>query len=162
MLWQIRSFTPGNWFTHFQIALEQLRRIHHRQDRIELKIIADLRPRKSAHDGSGQSEAGGLDQNVIDLMFPGLKLLHGWEEIILDGAANASVRQIVDLDATRLAGSPQKRAVHGDLAEFINEHRQPLVRALLQQTANEGGLPRTEESGNDGNWNFHEWIEIGS
>src|SRR5258705_12240171 len=92
---------------------------------------------------------------MIDLMLAAVELLHHGKKIVLDGAADAAVGKIVDFGAALLAGASQQSAIHGDFAELMPEHGEPTVGIFFQQTTNQGGLPRAEEAGNNGDGNFH-------
>ena len=49
MLRSFGSIDARNRFSALEIAIEELRRVNHREHRIQLKVISDLRPRQRPH-----------------------------------------------------------------------------------------------------------------
>ena len=98
-----------------------------------------------AADVAQLAHAGGLDDDAV-----GVILLHHvvqrLVEVAHQRAADAAGVHLVDLDA----GILQEAAVNADLAELIfDEHQLLTLEGLLQQLLDEGGLARTEETGNN-------------
>src|SRR5690349_19553415 len=107
---QVRRDIPrvaaGNRRAAFQAPGKKLRRVDYGQDGVELKIVADLRPGQGSHNWRGEGQTRGFDQHVIDLVCALLEHLHGGQKIVYNGAANASVWQIMDLHLTFPARAP--------------------------------------------------------
>jgi hypothetical protein len=151
----LRSVTARHGLSVFERTGEQQGGVHHREDGIQLEIVSDLWPSECLHDGRWKCETGSLDQHVIDLILSASQALHDGEEIIVHGATDAAVREVMDFGAAIRVRGSQEGTIHGDLAELIDQHREATVRIFFQQTAEEGGFAGPEEAGDDGDGNFH-------
>src|SRR3569623_164597 len=75
----------------------------------------------------------------------------GRQEIVGDGAADAAVRQLDDvlfraiLDAAAL----DDLAIDAELAELVDDERDPPPARNAQQVLDQAGLPGAEEAGHD-------------
>jgi len=104
------------------------------------------------HQRLGQREARGLDDDVLDR---GLARKNGVErrhELVGDGAAEAAVGELdnVLLRAGDVAAALEQLAVDADVAELVDDHREPAARHIGEHVADERGLAGAEEAGDDG------------
>ena len=83
--------------------------------------------------------------------------LHRRQEGVGDGAADAAVRQLdqVVLGAAPYAAAEQQFAIDAEVAELVDDHRQPAALRLGQQVTDQRRLAGAEEAGDDGGGNLH-------
>ena len=89
------------------------------------------------------AHAGGLDEDAV-----GVELVHhllqGFAEVPHQGAADAPGVHLADLHP----GVSEEAAVNADLPELVlNEDHLLALQCLLQELADQGGLPRAQEAG---------------
>ena len=75
------------------MAIGQRLTIHHRHNTMDAGARADGWPAKSGHQGLGQRQPTGLDDDAIELVRALQQLLHRRQKVILHGAAQAAIRQ---------------------------------------------------------------------
>src|SRR3546814_3587683 len=84
------------------------------------------------------------------------QLLQGGQEIVGHRAAQAAVGQLDDvvIRAIGTAAGLQQLAIDADLAEFVDDQRQPAAPGVAQQVADQRGLAGAEKAGDHGGGNF--------
>ena len=82
------------------------------------------------------------------------------QEIVGDGAADAAVGEFDDGEPSGPqaldAAAAQHVAVDADVAELVDDERQPPTLRRFQHVADQRRLARPEEAGDDGDRNFGE------
>ena len=128
------------------------RRIDHGDDAVDGEARADGRPVEGLDQGLRQSEPRGLDENVLGRQVAVDQRLHGRDEIVGHGAAQAAIGELDDilLGAALDAAAPQDFAIDADAAELIDDDGEALAARGLEQMADERGFSRAEEAGDDG------------
>ncbi len=129
--------------------------VDHGDHRVHGAGVADLGPLEGLHQGLGQGQAGGLDEDLVEVATAGHQLAHDREELFLHGAAQAAVGQFEDAAhglffAAADAALLEDVAVDAQFAEFVDDHRDAATLGVVQHVAEEGGLTGTEEAGDDG------------
>ena len=137
-------------------ALREGLSIHHGHHAADAGAGADLGPLKGLHQGHRQGQTAGFDHDAIEVIGPLQQHLHGGQEFILDGAAQASVGQLhhrgrlVDLGVVRThPAAADQVAIDAHLTELVDEHSEAQA-AGEQQLAQQGGFASTEEAGHHG------------
>ncbi|MCY1420889.1 hypothetical protein D9M71_365260 [compost metagenome] len=142
------------------------RAVDHRDHRVHRAGGADFRPVEGLHQRLRQGQAGGFDEDVVELAATFDQLAHHREELFLHGAAQAAVGQLVDAavgfflaaaDGTLL----EDGAVDAQFAEFVDDHRDAAAAGVGQQVAEQGGFAGAEEAGDDGDGKFGEGFHGG-
>ena len=154
------------------LILERLR-LHQRPPARHLRHVDERDRRGDAQDlpqvfvlervvhAAGVAQAGGFDDEAVGLG-ASEELSHGDGERRGDGAAETSSRDLPDDDAAVAFGGTaavafgeparrvQDRPVDAERAELVHHDGPPLVgRALGDEMADRGGLPHSEDSGDD-------------
>src|SRR5262249_12802100 len=77
-------------------------------------------------------------------------------EVVGDGAAQAAIGQLDDavLRTGFDAAALQDFAIDADVAEFVDDHREPATAGVLQDMPHQGGLTGTQEARDDGAGNL--------
>jgi hypothetical protein len=103
------------------------RAVDHRDDAIDRQFRADRRPVERLDERLRQRQPRGFDDDVIRPVRQRQQRLDRGDEIIGDGAAEAAVGELDDvfLRARLDAAGAQDVAVDADVAEFIDDQRQP-------------------------------------
>ena len=73
------------------LAGGERRAVDHGDDAVDRDVAFHARPLERLHQWFGQGEAGGLDQDMIDLRRAGKDLVQRRHEVVGDGAADAAV-----------------------------------------------------------------------
>ena len=127
--------------------------IDHRHHTADTGLRTDLRPAEGLHEGQGQGQATGLNDDAVELISPLEEGLHRGQEFILHRATETTVRQfndpIVELLFRAEAAAADQIAIDADLTELIHEHRQAEA-ALEQQAPQQGRLASAKEAGHHG------------
>ena len=109
---------------------------------------------------AGVGEAGGFDQDVIELIAAFHQGAEDADEVAADGAANAAV---VHLEYFFL-GADHELLIDADLAEFVLDHGDPLAVVRRENVVEERGFAGAEKSGEDGDGDAgvsirgHKWL----
>ncbi len=69
---------------------------------------------------------------MVDFVRPALELLHHRQKVILDGAADASIWQVVNFGSMLLPSRAQQSAVDRDFPELVDEYCQTTIWNLFQ------------------------------
>ena len=128
------------------------RRIDHGDHAVHRQPRADGRPVEGLHQRLRQREPGGLDEDVLGRDGAVDQRLHGRDEILGHGAAQAAIGELDDilLRAALDAAAAQRLAVDADAAELIDDDGEPQPVGVLQQMADQRRFPGAEEAGDDG------------
>ena len=131
------------------------RAVDYGDDRIDGAGIADFRPLEGLHQRFGQGQAAGFDQDVVQVAAASHQLAHDREELFLHGAAQAAVGQLVDTATGFFFGAAdaallEDLAVDAQFAEFVDDDRNATALGVVEHVAQQGGLARAEEAGDDG------------
>ncbi len=140
------------------LAVGQRRAIDHGDDAVDRHAALHRRPLERLDQRLGQRQAGGLDQDVVDLRRARQDLVERRHEIVGDGAADAAIGQFDDvfLRAGVDAAALQDLAVDADIAELVDDDGEPLALGVLEQVADQRRLAGAEEAGDDGAGNAGE------
>ena len=103
-------------------------------------------------DGRGIREAGGLDEDAVELVLALKQPAEDADEVAADGAADAPVVHLEQL----LVARNDELVVHADLAELVFNYGQFLAVVFGEDAVEEGGLAGAEKTGEDGDGNGHE------
>jgi hypothetical protein len=134
--------------------------VHQRHHCVDRATLPDFRPLEGLHERLGQREAARLDQDVIDAVAPLDQRLEHRHELLLHGATQAAVGELVERHrcarvlVTAHAALAQQIAVDADLAKFVDDDRQPAPFGVAEQVAKQRGLSAPEKSGDDGGRQF--------
>ena len=132
------------------------RRVHYGDDAIDRELRAHLRPVEGFEQRLRQSEAGGLDHDMVEPVGALQQLLDRGQEIVGDRAADAAVGEFdyVVLLARLDAAGFEDIAIHPDVAEFVDDERDPPPAGVLQEMPDHRRLAGAEEAGDDGGGDF--------
>ena len=135
---------------HF--AGRQRRAVDNRHHAVHRYPVLHARPLEGLHQRLRQSQAGGLDEDMVDARLAGEDLVQRRHEIVGDGAADAAIRQFdnIVVGAVFDAAIAQDLAVDADIAEFVDDDRQALVARSFEQVADQRRLARAEKAGHHG------------
>ena len=120
-----------------ETALDDRRAVHHGDDAVHRQMRADGRPVERLHQRLWQRETRRLDEDVIRARLAREQRLHRRHEIVRDRAAQAAVGQFDDVlfRAGFDAAAAQNLAVDADIAELVDDEREPPPLHVLQNMA---------------------------
>ena len=83
------------------------------------------------------------------------QLLHAWQEVIGDRAADTSVGKLDDVVSAAAFGAAilKHRTIHADVAELVDNQGEPLAVGLGDDVADQRGFTGPEEPGYHGGGN---------
>ena len=121
-------------------------------DAVDGDAALHRRPLERLHERFRQSEAGGLDQDVVDLRRARQDQVERRHEIVGHGAADAAIGELDDvlLRARLDAAALEDIAVDADVAELVDDDRQPAATGVFQDVADQRRLAGAEKAGDDG------------
>ena len=127
-------------------------RIDDGDDAVDGDLGLDLGPVEGADQRLRQSEAGGLDDDVVRALLALEQLLHGGDELVGDGAADAAVGELdhVLLAAGFVAAAGEDFVVDAEIAELVDDERDALAPGVRKEVPDQRGLAGAEEAGDDG------------
>ena len=135
--------------------------IYHGHHRIHGAGVFDLGPVEGLHQGLGQRQAAGLDQDVVDLVAALDQLAHHRVKLLLHRAAHAAIGQLVQLAGllARLvfaanATAAQNVAVNAQLAKLVDDDRNAPALGVGQNVAQQRGFATAQKTGDDGGRDF--------
>ena len=133
-------------------AVGQRRAVDHRHHAVDGDAALDRRPMERLHQRLGQREARGLDDDVLDLRLAREDLVERRHEFVGHGAAQAAIGELDDvlLGAGGIAAAFEDLAVDADIAELVDDHREPAPVGVGEHVADQRGLARAEKAGDDG------------
>ena len=115
------------------VALGKGLAIHHRHHAGDTGAGADLGPTEGLHQGLGQGQAAGFDDDAVELVCALQQQLHRRQEFILHGAAEAAVGQFhhpaVQLLFGAEAAATNQLGIDAHLTKFIHQNGQPQATA---------------------------------
>ena len=131
--------------------------VHHRDHTVDGDPAFDLRPVEGLDQRLGQGQAGGLDDDVLGRRGPLQQGLHGGQEFLGHGAADAPVGQLDDvlLAASLDAAAGQNLPVDAQVPELVDNERQPPPVGGLSQVADKAGLAGAQKARDNGGGDFH-------
>ena len=135
-----------------EAALGDGRRVDDRDHAVDREPGAQLRPVERLDQRLRQREPGGLDDDVVGLRLAREQRLDRRREIVGDGAADAAIGKLDDrlFRAGRVGAALQEIAVDADVAEFVDDEREPPPAGVRQQMADQRRLAGAEKAGDDG------------
>ena len=95
---------------------------------------------------TGIGHAGGLDDDVVELVLAPHQAPEDADQVATHGAADAAVVHLEDL----FVGLHHQLVVDADLAVFVLDHRDALAVLLAEDAVEQGGLARAEKTGEHG------------
>jgi hypothetical protein len=130
--------------------------VDHRDHAVDRQPVAHGRPVEGFEQGFRQREAGGFDQDVLGRVGAIEQRLHGRQEILGDGAAQAAIGEFDDvvIGAAGDAAAAQGFAVDAQRAEFIDDDGDAAAAGVGEHVAQQGGFAGAEEAGDDGGGDF--------
>src|SRR3954465_12009742 len=95
---------------------------------------------------------------MLDRRLPRQDDVERGNELVCDGAAQASVRKLDDvlLRTGRVAAALEDLAVDAEIAKLVDDHREPSPLRMRQHMADERGLARSQKAGDDRAWHPRE------
>ena len=140
------------------------RPVDDRDDAVDGDAIADIRPLEGFDERLGKREARRFDDDVIRRGPARQQRFESRHEIVGDGAAKATVRQLDDIffRAALDAARAQDGAVHADVAELIDDERQAPALRVFERMTDQRRLSGTEKSGDDRDGHFTRGHPAGS
>ena len=125
--------------------------IGHHQHAVDGQPGPHLGPVEGGDQRLGQRQARGLDHDVVGRRVAGEDRAHGGQEIVGHRAADAAVGELdhVLLGAALDAAAAEHGAVDAEVAELVDQQRQPPPAGVLDQVADQAGLARTQKAGDD-------------
>ena len=112
--------------------------VRHRHHRVEARGIGHvLVHEERLGDGSGIGEAGGLDDDRVELALALHQPVEDADEVAAHGAADAAVVHLEHL----LVGADDELVVDADLAELVDDHGVALAVLLVRMRLSSVVLP---------------------
>ena len=123
-----------------------------RDDAVDGEPGAQLRPVEGLDERLRQREPGGLDDDVIGLRLARDQRRQRGGEIVGDRAADAAVGEFDDrlFRAGRVGAALDEIAVDADVAEFVDDEREPPAAGVRHEMADQRRLAGAEKAGDDG------------
>ena len=133
-------------------AIGERRPVDQRHDAVQHHLVLDIRPVERLNKRLRQREAGCLDDDMVRTRLLCQQLLHAWQEIIGDGAADASIGKLDDVIRAAAFGTTilEHRAIHANIAEFVDNQGQTLAVGLRDDVADQRGFTGPKEPGDHG------------
>ena len=132
--------------------LRQRRPVDHRHHAVDRHPAPHPRPLERLHQRLRQRQPARLDHDVIDPRLQRQDPVQRRHEVVRHRAADAAVGQLDDV-LLRAALDPaalQDLPVDPDVAELVDDDREPPPAGVLQHVPDQRRLPRPEEPGDDG------------
>ena len=126
--------------------------VDHRDHAVDGEPGAQLGPVERLDQRLRQREPGGLDDDVVGLGLAGEQRRDGGGEVVGHRAADAAVGELDDrvLRARCVGAAREQVAVDADVAELVDDQREAPSARMGEDMADERGLARAEEAGDDG------------
>ena len=138
-------------------AAGQRRAVDDDHDAVDSDAALDRRPMERLHQRLRQSEARGLDHDMLDAVArqDGVERRH---EFVRDRAAQAAIGQFDDvlLGAGLIAAALEDFAVDADVAELVDDDGEAAALRVRQHVPDQRRLAGAEEAGDDGAGNARE------
>ena len=143
------------WLLRVQVLLDVLG-VHEGDDAVEPGELLDLLLHEEGlGHGGGVRQAGGLDDDAVELEVPAvhalLEPLQDDDEVLAHRTADAPVHHLDDLLlGLELGVLLQQGIIDADLAELVLDDRQLLAVLLREDVVQKGGLAGAQKPGQDG------------
>jgi hypothetical protein len=126
--------------------------IDHGDDAIDGDARLYRRPMEGLNQGLRQREAGRFDHDMLDAWLARENQIECGDELVRHRAAQAPVGQLDDIlfGAGGVAATFENFAVDADVAEFVDDHRDPSALRVSEQMADQRRLAGAEKAGDDG------------
>ena len=126
--------------------------VDHRDDAVDRELRAQVRPVEGFDERLRQGEARGFDDDMIRLRLAREQRRDRGREIVGDRAADAAIGEFDDrlFRAGRVGAAPDEIAVDADVAEFIDDEREPPAAGIGHEMADQRRLAGAEKAGDDG------------
>ena len=138
-------------------AVGKRRAVDDDHDAVDGDAALDRRPMERLHQRLRQSEAGGLDHDMLDAVARqnGVERRH---EFVGDRAAQAAIGEFDDvlLGAGVIAAAFEDFAVDADVAELVDDDGEPAALRVRQHVADQRRFAGAEKAGDDGAGNARE------
>ena len=130
-------------------AFRQRQRIDHGHHAVDRGAGAHRRPVECLQQWLRQRQPGGLDHDGIQRTVARQQFVHGRDEIVGDGAADAAIGEFDDIAgrAGLCRAFLDQPAVKPGIAELIDDHGDAAAIGLRQQRTQQRGLAGAEKSG---------------
>src|SRR5690348_6093088 len=81
---------------------------------------------------------------------------YGWQELVGHRAADAAVGKLdhILLSASRNPAAADYRSINAEIAELVDQKRQPTAAAMLQQVPDQAGLAGAQKARDNGSGDF--------
>ena len=132
------------------------RRVDDGDDAVDGDARLDLGPGESLPQRLRQSQARGLDYDIVRRIGPAEQRFHGRQKIVRHRAADATVGELDDVLglAALNPAALDDLAVDADVAEFIDDEGEPPAVGRAEQMLDQAGLAGAEEAGDHGGGDF--------
>ena len=130
--------------------------VDHGDHAVNGHLRLDARPVEGRHQRLRQGQAGRLDDDVIGTVLARQQLLHGRNEVVGHRAADAAIVEFDDvvLAAYLVAAALEHVAIHPEIAEFVDDQRNPLALGIGQHVPDQRGLAGAKKAGDHGGGNL--------
>ncbi len=95
--------------------------------------------------GTGIGHAGGLNQDVVELVAALHEITQDADEVSANGAADAAVIHLEDL----FFGANHQFLIHADFAELVFDHRNAFAVLFAKDAVEQGSLAGSQEASQD-------------
>ncbi len=125
--------------------------VDHDHDAVDGDAAFDRRPMERLHQRLRQREPRSFDDDMLDAL-TGKDGIERRDELIGDGAAQAAIGKLDDIlfRAGGVAAAFEDFAVDADVAELVDDDRQPPALGVGDDVADERRLAGAEKAGDDG------------
>ena len=131
--------------------------VHHGDDRVEPRLRPHvLVDEEGLRDRRRVGQAGGLDDDAVELVAPLHQPADDADQVAAHGAADAAVVHLEHF----LVGVHDKVVVHAKLAELVDHHGVFAAVVLGQDAVEQGGLAGAEIAGEHGHRNLGSWVRV--
>ena len=123
--------------------------IHERDHRVDMEFFTHFGiDEEGLNDRAGVGEAGGFNEDVVELVPHLSKTAEDTNQVPAHGAADAAVVHFENL----LLGIDDELVVDADLTEFVFDHGNSFAVVRGENVVEERGFSGSEESREDGDW----------
>ena len=123
--------------------------IHERDHRVDMEFFTHFGiDEEGLNDRAGVGEAGGFNEDVVELVPHLPKAAEDTNQVPAHGAADAAVVHFENL----LLGIDDELVVDADLTEFVFDHGNSFAVVRGENVVEERGFSGSEESCEDGDW----------
>ena len=140
------------------LSIGERRAVHHGDDTVDRDAALDRGPMEGLHQRLRQSEPRRLDHDMLDGRLARENGIERRHELVGDGAAEAAIGELDDvlLGASLVSTAFEDLAIDADIAELVDDHREPAAARIGEHVADERRLARAEKARDDGAGNAGE------